>query len=90
MAVLFKDGNRSIEERNPNEFGLCENGIPVIRLKPPIKEGQCSCFEEFEGKHIIVGIKKGTRGKIDKCDNYIECYKKYKCPKQIPGENRVS
>lgn len=84
MTALFKDGNRSIEERNPNEFWLCGNGYP-IRLKPPNKERQRSFFEEYVGNRIIVG----TAGKIDICNDLIDCYKKYNFPKQRRGESRV-
>jgi hypothetical protein len=85
MTAPFKDGNRSIEEKNPNEFWLCENGYPVIRLKPPNKDGQRSFFEEYVGNRIIVG----TVGKIDICNNLIDSYKKYNFPKQRRGESRV-
>ncbi len=89
MKIKFIDGNKSIKEKNHDEFQLCKNHYLEKSLKPPIKVGQCYCFEVNGQPKIIVGIKNGTTEKIEEFDNYIECYKKYKCPKQIGSKSQL-
>jgi hypothetical protein len=87
MNQIIYEGNRSIVAIRPNDFWYCENQIPIMNLEFQGTNGKLSFFRVLQGQYNEYMV--GRAGRIERFNNYIECYEQYQFPKSIKCESRV-